>query len=123
MRYLLDSNIIIYSTNPSNGFLRKFIAENSPLISLLSYLEVLGYHSLEKKEKKLFEKFFSGSTLIPISNEIIEIAVRLKQKRKMSLGDSIIAGTALKNTLILVTRNSKDFMWIEDLKIFNPFEM
>ncbi|MCX6152361.1 MAG: type II toxin-antitoxin system VapC family toxin [Ignavibacteriales bacterium] len=122
MSYLLDSNIIIYSAKPQNSFLREFIAKNSPYLSHLSYLEVLGYNLLTKEEKILFEKFFNESRLLPISKEIIDTAISLKQIKKMSIGDSIIAATALKNKLILVTRNSKDFSWINRLRIINPFE-
>ena len=43
---LLDSNIIIYAAQAENEFLREFIAKNSPYVSALSYLEVLGYHKL-----------------------------------------------------------------------------
>ncbi|MDJ0518270.1 MAG: hypothetical protein QNJ74_19135 [Trichodesmium sp. MO_231.B1] len=43
---LLDSNIIIYAAQPENSNLRQFIAEQSPAVSALSYIEVLGYHQL-----------------------------------------------------------------------------
>ncbi len=38
----------------------------------------------------------------------------------MSLGDSIIAATALEHHQTLVTRNITDFDWIEGLKVFDP---
>jgi len=38
----------------------------------------------------------------------------------MSLGDALIAATALEHRLILATRNVKDFEWITGLKIVNP---
>jgi hypothetical protein len=41
---LLDSNIIIYASQPEYPLLRQFIAEQSPAVSALSYVEVLGYH-------------------------------------------------------------------------------
>ena len=47
-------------------------------------------------------------------------AVKLRQSRKMTLGDSLIAGTALAFARTLVTRNVKDFEWISALKIHNP---
>lgn len=122
MAYLLDSNIIIYSAKPSNNFLREFIAENSPLISALSYLEVLGFHNLANKEKKYFEIFFNVSGLLEISKEILDEAVKLRQKQKMTLGDAIIAGTTLEYDLTLVRRNTKDFINIKKLQLFNPFE-
>ena len=48
---LLDSNIIIYAAQAKNEFLREFIAENSPFVSALSYLEVLGYHQINDEDK------------------------------------------------------------------------
>ena len=38
-----------------NDFLREFIAENSPYVSALSYLEVLGYYRLTHQDKVYFE--------------------------------------------------------------------
>lgn len=38
----------------------------------------------------------------------------------MSLGDAIIAATALENDLTLATANIKDFKHIEGLKLINP---
>ncbi len=39
----------------------------------------------------------------------------------MSLGDAIIAATALEYNATLVTRNTSDFDWISDLILENPF--
>ena len=119
---ILDSNIIIYSTQPENEFLREFIAENSPSVSAVSYVEVLGYHGLSDEEKELFEDFFDSTEILPISEEVIAKAIELRQKKKMTLGDSLIAATALVNKLVLITNNTKDFDWIEELEIINPLE-
>ncbi|MEH2303746.1 hypothetical protein [Nostoc sp.] len=40
---LLDSNIIIYYAQPENAQLRELISEYAPVVSALSYLEVLGF--------------------------------------------------------------------------------
>lgn len=119
---LLDSNIIIYAAQTEHEFLREFIAENSPYVSALSYLEVLGYHQLSNDDKIYFEEFFKAAEILPVSQAVIEQAVRLKQNKKMSLGDAIIAGTALVYNLTIVTRNINDFRWINDLKLLNPFD-
>ena len=47
-------------------------------------------------------------------------AIRLRQQRKMSLGDSLIAGTALTHGLKLVTCNIADFRWIPALTLIDP---
>jgi predicted nucleic acid-binding protein len=119
---LLDSNIIIYAAQSENCKLREFIAEYEPVVSALSYLETLGYHRLSKLEKLFLEEFFSVSLVIPISQPVLDRVVMLRQIRPMSLGDAIIAGTALSHNYRLVTRNIRDFQWIEDLQLLNPFE-
>ena len=40
---LLDSNIIIYAAQPEYIALRRFIEIQAPAISVISYIEVLGY--------------------------------------------------------------------------------
>lgn len=97
---LLDSNIIIYATQPEYGWLREFIAEYEPAVSALSYIETLGYHRLTEAERQLLEEFFAVSLVLPISQPVLVRAVALRQMRRMTLGDAIIAGTALTHNLI-----------------------
>ena len=119
---LLDSNIIIYAAQPEHQFLRDLIAQHSPYVSAVSYIEVLGYHRLTTHDRKYFELFFEAAEILEISQEIVIKAVELKQIQKMSLGDSLIAATALINDLTLVTRNTEDFSWITQLKFLDPFQ-
>jgi predicted nucleic acid-binding protein len=83
----------------------------------------LEYHRLTEIERQFLEEFFSVSQVIPISQLILNQAVALRQIRRMTLGDAIIAATAMVHKLRLVTRNIKDFQWIEDLQLLNPFEI
>lgn len=119
---LLDSNIIIYSAQPEHAQLRELIAEHSPAVSALSYLEVLGYHLLTEQQRQHFEEFFQAAQVLPISQDVLTQAVVLRQQRRMTLGDAIIAGTALVHELTLVTRNTGDFRWIAELNLLNPFD-
>ena len=119
---LLDSNIIIYSAQPEHAQLRVLIAEYVPAVSALSYLEVLGYHLLTQQQRQYFEEFFQVAQVLPISQDVLDQAVILRQQRRMTLGDAIIAGTALVHGLTLITRNTDDFRWIAQLELLNPFE-
>lgn len=38
----------------------------------------------------------------------------------MSLGDAIIAASAIDSNATLITANVEDFKWIDELKIHNP---
>lgn len=72
---LLDSNIIIYASQPEYSTLREFIAENSPFVSAISYVEVLGYHRLTEDERTFFKAFFEAAAILPLSSNVLEQAV------------------------------------------------
>jgi toxin FitB len=118
---LLDSNIIIYAAKPEHAELRQLIAANSPAVSVVSMVEVLGYHRLTDEDRKLFEEFFAAASVLPISDAVVLQAIKLRQCRKMTLGDSLVAATCLVHGRKIVTRNSKDFADIPGLQIINPF--
>jgi predicted nucleic acid-binding protein len=117
---LLDSNIIIYSAKRELTELRHFLNDNLYSVSAISRVEVLGYPLLAGQEEEYLKKFFEAAIVIAISDLVITQAVRLRKMRRMSLGDAIIAGTALTHQLQLVTRNVRDFSWIEGLNVINP---
>jgi predicted nucleic acid-binding protein len=119
---LLDSNIIIYAAKPGYEALQRFIAKHAPAVSAISRVEVLGYHLLTELDRKNFGDFFAAANVLPISDPVLSKAIELRQMRKLSLGDALIAGTALVHSLPLVTRNVADFSWIDGLSLLDPFE-
>ena len=64
---LIDSNIIIYSALPENGHLRDLIKQHQPLVSVISYIEVLGYHLITAEDRENFEEFFEAAESLPIT--------------------------------------------------------
>jgi toxin FitB len=117
---LIDSNIIIYAAQPAHVALREFIAIHAPAVSDVSYVEVLGYHRLTPEEKSVFARFFASAPRFPLNRPILDKAIELRQQRKCSLGDSLIAATALIHQKTLVTHNISDFAWISDLVLIDP---
>ena len=118
---LLDSNIIIYSVQPEYQIILEFLSskEDNISISIVSKIEVLGYHDLSDFVKENLQLFFSEIPIINLSDEIAEIAIQLRQKKKMTLGDSIIAATAIHKNIPLLTNNIKDFKHIENLVLIS----
>lgn len=117
---LADSNIIIYSAQLEYEVLARWLKNKNISISDVTRIEVLGYSNLMLEDKLYFEKFFSKCDTFPMDEEIVHKAISLKQQKKMSLGDAIIAATALAHKLPLVTVNTKDFNHIEMLELINP---
>jgi|SRR6185436_4764010 len=117
---LIDSNLIIYAAQPANAALRQFIAANGPAVSSISYVEVLGFHRLTPDDEQSFRQFFASAEILQVNQPVLERAVTLRQQRKMSLGDSLIAATALAHNRRLLTRNLDDFSWIAGLQLLDP---
>lgn len=117
---VLDSNIVIYSAQPNYAYLRPLVSNPQNHVSYFTMLEVLGFHTLLPIDKLYFESVFSVLKLQEISKYVLEQAISLRQNRKMSAGDAIIAATAIVTDSILYTRNVSDFNWINGLHVFNP---
>ena len=119
---LLDSNLIIYATQPAHVALRDFTASNAPAVSAVSYVEVLGYHRLSDDVRHIFERFFASSEILQIIPPILDGAVALRQQKRISLGDALIAATAVQHGRTLLTHNMDDFRWVPGLQLLDPLE-
>lgn len=117
---ILDSNIIIYAAEPGNGALRRYIARETPSVSVVSKIEVLGYHKLTPNVLTKLEELFSVLVALPVTDPVIEKAISLRRRRKMSLGDALIAATALVHNQPLATANTADYSWIQETQLTNP---
>ncbi|WP_310390925.1 type II toxin-antitoxin system VapC family toxin [Hymenobacter sp.] len=122
MAYLLDSNLLIYSAGEAYEFLRPMVLNTQNFASFISKVEVLGFHKLEATDAVYFDSLFAVVTLLPVTPNVIETAIRLRQQRRMTLGDSLIAATALEFDLVLATRNVADFIAISALTVYDPFQ-
>ncbi|GAB3768172.1 hypothetical protein GCM10028818_02140 [Spirosoma horti] len=118
---ILDSNIIIYSAQPEYVSLARYLQtnQNSVRVSLISTLEVLGFSRLTLKDKLTFEAYLASVEIVPITDSIVTEAIRLRQQRKRSLGDSIIAATGLLYKLPILTNNTADFDDISGLEVIS----
>ena len=119
---LLESNIFIYSILPEHKPLRNWMMKQEFAASEISLVEVLGYHRLSEEDALKLEDLFNMAKVLPMSRDIVDKAIQLRRQRKMGLADSFIAATALDYDIQLVTRNTSDFDWIEDLKLLNPMQ-
>lgn len=114
-----DTNIIIYL---AKGTLDESIIGNEPIIyAAILRIEALGYHNIRSIEEQKVRELLRTLTEIPLTEAIVERAIKLRQQKKMSLGDTIVAATALEKGCTLWTVNEEDFAHIEGLSIHNPF--
>lgn len=117
---LIDSNLIVYATQPAYPRLHSWILTHLPKVSVISRVEVLGFHRLQADEKSALESLFESLELLYPGTATFDKATELRQRRKLSLGDALIAATALEHGLTLATRNTTDFQWIDELSLIDP---
>ena len=72
---------------------------------------------------RVIAEFINNCTLLPLTEQVAEIAIEIRKTVRIKLPDAIIAATAKHYGLILVTRNSKDFDRLPEIKIVNPHEI
>jgi hypothetical protein len=121
--YLIDTNSIINFANkklPSSGslFVSKVIDIN-PIISISNKIEVLGFAHPNNQMIELIE----ASTIIPLTDEMVDETIAIRKIHKVKLPDAIIAATAKTKNLTLITRNETDFDSVRGLTIINPWKI
>lgn len=118
---ILDSNIIIIASKLVQIKLMTYLRNNEKNLhtSIVSQIEVLGYHQLNQVEKTFLENFFKAIPVLPLDYTVAQKAIELRQRKPIGLADSIIAATALTYDLTLFTENIKDYTGIKGLKIMS----
>lgn len=118
---LIDSNIVIYTSKEGHSELLELVYNLPRMsVSIVTYIEALGYHRLVESELQTLEDIFQRCQILPLTDDIAQQAVSLRQQRRMGLGDAIIAATAITHNLALVTHNTEDFRWITGLELLDP---
>ena len=118
MKYLIDSNIIIYHLN-GNEEATNFITKNveKSTISRITYIEVMSFNFTAEEEERVKDQLMDYD-IIDTSQKIALQAIANRKEKKIKVPDNIIASTAQVNDLTLVTRNVNDFNNL-DIKILN----
>lgn len=110
MFYLLDSNILIGFLNGDKK-IADWISEQrkenkfSLAISFIARIEVLSMKNLSEGQVNRIERFLDVFNTMYISTDIINLAAALRRKNILTLGDAMVAATAISNKMVLVTND------------------
>jgi predicted nucleic acid-binding protein len=116
-----DTNVVIYLGNQTLG--EDVIGAEPIYYASISRVEALGYPDILAAEEQRIKELFDVLIEVPLNTSVIQTAIRLRQLKKMSLGDAVIAATALENNCVLWTANVDDFAHIDGLHLYNPLKV
>ena len=116
---ILDSNIVIYATQTAFSYLLPLLHNPDNFVSEITKLEVLGFHGFDALTKQNMTDLFETLQIIPIDSTIIDKAIEIRQLRKMSIGDAIVAATALIHGCELISRDVRGFNHL-GIAVLNP---
>lgn len=118
---LLDSNTLIYL---SKGLLNidEVLPDNEVYaVSVVSYMEVMGYTFESSTEEAMVKKLFDYFTLLMIDSVIANKVIELRKAYKIKLPDAIICATAIHYKAKLLTNDEKLQQISElDIRIIKP---
>lgn len=112
--FVADTNFLI----DINEGLQKTEAflDGTVIVSVISEIELLGWHLLKEKDKIALESLLEDCVIIDLNAEIKKIAIFLRQQFRIKTPDAIIAATAKFLQIPLIT-SDKGFKSIPNLDL------
>ncbi len=107
VKALFDTNILIDFLNRVPQAHDELHRYESRAISIVTWMEVMvgADQMLEAQTRQVLGNF----DVIPLDNEIAERAVQLRRQHRVKWPDAVIWASANIRSLLLITRNTKDF--------------
>ena len=112
----LDSNTIIYLSKELIEIETIFRDDEEYAVSVITYMEVLGYDFDSNEEREFIEELLSSLTIIYIDEAISNKVIELKKIVKIKLPDAIICATTILYNSVLITNDIR-LKSIQELKL------
>ncbi len=107
IKYLLDTNFILGLLKSQPVVLEEVAFRNLSIgtcaYSAITRFELLGFPDISRDEESLIRQKLERLTYLPLSRAIEDVAISLRQTRKIKLPDAMIAATALCVGIELLT--------------------
>lgn len=107
IKFLLDTNFILGLLKSQPVVLEEVALRHLSIAecaySAITRIELLGFSGISRDEESLIRQKLERLTYLPLSRAIEDVAISLRQTRKIKLPDAVIAATALCAGIELLT--------------------
>ena len=120
----MDTNAVIEFLGghlPASAMTRiqQIVEDEEHALSVVNHIELMAYNGTVQ-EMQTMQDFIDASTVIPLTDPIVNKTIDLRKLYKKKLPDTIIAATAFVHNLTILTRNESDFRRMTGLNVTNP---
>lgn len=107
VKALFDTNILIDYLNAAPEARNELVRHTDRAISIVTWMEVLV--GAPPEAEAATRAFLDGFALIKLDSEVAARAVSLRRSHRMKPPDAVIWASAQVHSMLLVTRNTKDY--------------
>lgn len=99
-----------------------YVVDDVPNISVVTKIEVLGFKGTCPTLRPV-SGFYEYAVVLDLPPEVVQATIKLRKNYRTKLPNAIIAATALTHNFTLITRNTRDFVQIQNLQLITPYEL
>lgn len=107
VKALFDTNILIDYLNGISAAKKELARYEYRAISTITWMEVLVGASEDDEDS--MRAWLGSFNVIELDSAVADRAVKIRKNRRIRLPDAIVWATAQVHSLLLVSRNTKDF--------------
>ncbi len=107
VKALFDTNVLIDYLNGIDAANQELSRYASKAISIITWMEVLAGTAPE--EEAAVRAWLLSFKVLPLNAAVAERAVAIRKAQRIRLPDAVIWATVQVHSLLLVSRNTKDF--------------
>lgn len=104
LKTVLDTNAVLYLLG---GRLAEDLPEGEYCVSVITEMELLSYPPLDASDSVKIRDFLADVQVVPLTDEIKQLAIELRRKHGLRLPDAIVTATAMHLEAPLVTNDAK----------------
>jgi predicted nucleic acid-binding protein len=108
-KVVLDTNAIIdvfTGLTPLESF-EQVLKDTKQLVSVITEIELLSFPRITEEQETRIKLFLKKRQIIPLTEEIKDMAIEFRRQTNKKLPDSIIVATSIVSNATLLTRDKE----------------